>query len=68
MPPTMDPDYVLKLWDFASLLLYRAEQADGPEKKLLQEQADEMMGSIESYLGYGPVDGNALARLLEPTP
>lgn len=64
---TISTGYILKLWDFASLLLYRAEQVQGPEKELLIEQADEVLANIELYLGRKPLTGDDVASLLAPS-
>lgn len=64
MDTAVNPSYILKLWDFASLLMYRAEATDGPEKELLLEQADDMLENIAQYLGKKPIDAEDLEKLL----
>lgn len=58
---TVSTGYILKLWDFASLLLYRAEHSEGPEKELLVEQADEVLANIELHLGHRSLDESDVA-------
>jgi hypothetical protein len=62
--PNVSTGYILKLWDFASLLLYRAENTEGPERELLVEQADEVLANIEHHLGRAPLDQFDVGALL----
>jgi len=46
--------HIFKLWEYRSLLLYRAEQARGDEGRHLRSQADGVVCDIAQCLGKEP--------------
>ena len=55
--------YICQLWDFRSLLIYRAKRAKGSEGRLLLAQAIRINKDIANCLGKKPSDIKKLADI-----
>jgi len=54
IPNTPSKGYISKLSDFHSLLIYRAERAQGPERRRLLAQANTVHKNIANCRGKHP--------------